>query len=63
MPSCKVIAIEKDVCYIRFSDDKIDHSEDIGCTTRGEMVIVDYTKQNAIRGIELVGKDKPCQGA
>jgi len=60
---CKKIDIPKDVCYLRFKEDKTKHSEDIGYSNRGEQMIVDYNDKEEIIGIELIDSDeakKPC---
>jgi uncharacterized protein YuzE len=38
------------------------HTEHVGTSSRGEMVIFDYDVDGRILGIELVGDEKPCQG-
>ena len=59
---CHRIEVPKDVCYIRFGKDKIHHTvhEDYG-TIRNEDVIMDFSKDGKLIGIELLGDGKPCQ--
>jgi len=65
MPPCQKIAVDEQVCYIRFTEGKPDHSEELPYeTARGEMLIADFNAEGKIIGIELVGPrgQKPCQG-
>lgn len=64
MVKCNKIEVPKDCCYIKFKDEKVKHSEDIGYSNRGEQIIIDYNKKEEIIGIELLGSteaEKPCQ--
>ena len=62
--SCQKVIVGEQVCYIKFSDGKSDHSGELPYqTARGEMLIADFDKNGKIIGIELVGPtgQKPCQ--
>jgi len=61
---CQKIAVDQQVCYIRFIDGTPDHSSELPYqTARGEMLIADFDAEGKIIGIELVGPagQKPCQ--
>jgi uncharacterized protein YuzE len=63
--TCKILSIDKDVCYIEFSSQRNAHASKVmGVSVRGEDVILDYDKKGKIMGIELIGSKKarkPCQ--
>ena len=62
---CQKIVVGEQVCYLRFTDGKTDHSTELPYrTARGEMLIADSDPDGRIIGIELVGLpgQKPCQG-
>jgi uncharacterized protein YuzE len=60
--SCRSTIVAADVCYISFGKSKtIDHSDEIGHSVRGELMIADFDADGHIIGIELVGRGKPCQ--
>jgi uncharacterized protein YuzE len=61
---CQKIAVDQEVCYIRFVEEKPHHSGALPYqTARGEMLIADFDADGKIIGIELVGPtgQKPCQ--
>jgi uncharacterized protein YuzE len=61
---CQKIAVDQEVCYIRFGEEKPHHSGELPYqTARGEMLIADFDADGKIIGIELVGPagQKPCQ--
>ena len=59
---CQKIAVANEVCYIRFADGQLDHSDELPYrTARGEMLIADFDADGRILGVELVGSGKPCQ--
>ena len=58
---CRAVLVPREACYVRFKDGKIDRSDDIGTTARGESLIADYDSEGQILGIELIGAHKPCQ--
>lgn len=61
--TCRKFQIPADVCYIRFTDERIVNSHLFERRTgRNEMIIFDYDESGCVVGIELVG-DKPCQEA
>jgi len=59
---CVQIDVPAATCYLRFAAGVPSHTERVGTTSRGEMVIFDYDVDGRIIGIELVGDEKPCQG-
>ena len=62
---CQKIAVDQQVCYLRFVEGQADHSGELPYqTARGEMLIADFDADGKIIGIELVGPpgQKPCQG-
>jgi Protein of unknown function (DUF2283) len=64
MAECQKIAVGEQVCYLRFVDEKPDHSNELPYeTARGEMLIADFDADGRIIGIELVGPpgQKACQ--
>ncbi len=61
---CQKIAVDQQVCYLRFVEGKPDHSDELPYeTARGELLIADFDADGKIIGIELVGPtgQKPCQ--
>jgi uncharacterized protein YuzE len=61
---CQKIAVAEQVCYLKFTEGKVDHSDKLSHeTARGEMLIADFDADGRILGIELVGPpgQKPCQ--
>ena len=61
---CQKIAVDQQVCYIRFMDGKPDHVSELPyVTARDEMLIADFDADGKIIGIELVGPagQKHCQ--
>ncbi len=62
MAECKRINIAEDVCYIGFGErPRPHHSDEIGSTRRGELIIANYDEDGKVVGLELVGAEKPCQ--
>jgi hypothetical protein len=60
--SCRKLSVAVDVCYLRFSEEPVRNTALLDFrTTRGEMVIADFSEQGALVGLELVGPGKPCQ--
>ena len=53
--------VPRDVCYVSFGSAIVEHSDELGFTTRGECVIADYDKDGHIIGLELLSPDKSCQ--
>lgn len=62
---CVRVEVGDDVCYLKFgaTEQRSVRTKDIGRTVRGELVLVDFTEEGEILGIELVGGLKPCQKA
>jgi uncharacterized protein YuzE len=59
--TCRNLRVPADVCYIRFTDERVVNSHLLEMTTgRNEMVVLDFDESGRIVGIELVG-EKPCQ--
>ena len=61
---CQKLQVPEQVCYVRFVDEKSEHSRELPYeTARGEMLIADFNAEGKIIGIELVGPagQKPCQ--
>jgi uncharacterized protein YuzE len=61
---CQKIAVDQQVCYLRFVEGKPDHCDELPYeTARGELLIADFDADGKIIGIELVGPtgQKPCQ--
>ena len=61
---CHTLAVDQQVCYLRFVEGTPDHSDELPYeTARGELLIADFDADGRIIGIELVGPtgQKPCQ--
>ena len=60
---CEHLTVPKTTCYVTFGGNRREaRSKEIGVTTRGELIIVDYDQEDRIVGFELVAPGlKPCQ--
>jgi Protein of unknown function (DUF2283) len=61
LPRCHRLTVQREACYLQFSDAQPHHSNEIVTTARGELMIADYDADARIVGIELVASHKPCQ--
>ena len=60
---CLTIRIAPEVCVLRFSDDRMVHTERLGITAHGDEMWAHCDAAGRILEIELLGDDKPCQVA
>ena len=58
---CVSIPVPREACAVWFTQGEVERTEEIGRTSRDEMMIASFDGKGRIVAIELVGPGKPCQ--